>query len=111
GLSQSVKPGGEAMIVRTSRRTLSMCLDGGALVSIGHPLNAQDKSAPIEYGERGRPVTPGQAPGMKVKDLGSTARMFEVTFTKGDEVMSGLTDFAIKSNIKAARFPAVGAED
>ena len=97
------------MIVRTSRRTLSMFLAGGALVYLGHPLNAQEKSAQIEYVERGRPVTPGQAPGMKVKDLGSSARMFEVTFTKGDEVMSGLTDFAAKNNIKAAHFTAIGA--
>jgi len=97
------------MIVRTTRRTLSMLLAGGALAFIGHPLNAQEKSTQIEYVERGRPVTPGQAPGMKVKDLGSTARMFQVTFTKGDEVMSGLTDFAEKNNIKAAHFTAVGA--
>ncbi len=46
---------------------------------------------------------------MKVTDLGKGGRTFRVNMTKGDEIMSGLTDFAEKYHIKNGHFTAVGA--
>ena len=46
---------------------------------------------------------------MKVTDLGKGARTYRVNMTKGDEIMSGLNDFAEKYHIKNGHFTAVGA--
>jgi len=46
---------------------------------------------------------------MKVTDLGKGARTYRVNMTKGDEIMSGLTEFAEKYHIKNGHFTAVGA--
>jgi predicted DNA-binding protein with PD1-like motif len=54
---------------------------------------------------------PGMAPGMKVTEFSKTARTFELVFSKGDEVASGLTDFARKNHIKVCHFTAIGAFD
>jgi predicted DNA-binding protein with PD1-like motif len=51
------------------------------------------------------------APGMKVTELGKTSRTFEIVFDKGDEVMSGLADFASTHHIAAAHFSGVGTLD
>lgn len=60
-------------------------------------------------------VTPGTRPGkglapnMKVTDLGKGGRTFRINFIKGDEMMSGLTEFAEKYKIRNAHFTAIGA--
>ena len=46
---------------------------------------------------------------MKVADLGKSTRTFRVNFVKGDEIMSGLTEFAEKYHIKNGHFTAIGA--
>lgn len=46
---------------------------------------------------------------MKVTDLGKGARTYRVNLTKGDEIMSGLTEFAEKYHVKNGHFTAVGA--
>ena len=46
---------------------------------------------------------------MKVTDLGKSARTYRVNFAKGDEMMSGLTEFAEKHHIKNGHFTALGA--
>ena len=46
---------------------------------------------------------------MKVTDLGSGARTYRVNFAKGDEILSGLTEFAEKNHIKNGHFTALGA--
>jgi predicted DNA-binding protein with PD1-like motif len=61
------------------------------------------------YVPRGFRPGKGLAPGMKVTDLGKGARTFRVNMTKGDEVMSGLTEFAEKYKIKSAHFTGIGA--
>ena len=48
---------------------------------------------------------------MKVTDLGKSARTYRVNMTKGDEMMSGLTEFAEKYHIKNGHFTALGAID
>ena len=61
------------------------------------------------YVPRGTRPMKGLAPGMKVTDLGKSARTFRINMTKGDEIMSGLTEFAEKYQIKNAHFTALGA--
>lgn len=46
---------------------------------------------------------------MKVTDLGKSARTFRVNFVKGDEIMSGMVEFAEKHHIKNGHFTALGA--
>jgi hypothetical protein len=57
------------------------------------------------------PVATGKAPGMKVRLLGENrgAKSYAIVLAKGDEVMSGLTDFARHYKITSASFTAIGA--
>jgi len=70
---------------------------------------AAQQPAPEGYVPRGTRPGKGLAPGMKVTDLGKGARTFRVNMTKGDEIMSGLTEFAEKYHIKNGHFTALGA--
>jgi uncharacterized protein len=55
------------------------------------------------------PVKPGQAPKMKVETLpASPSRSFEVHFSAGDELMSGMTEFAEKYNLKLSEVRGLG---
>jgi predicted DNA-binding protein with PD1-like motif len=58
-----------------------------------------------------RPVPVGKAPGMQVKLVKDTPeeKIYAVIFSKGDEVLSGLTDFAIAKNVGDAHFTGIGA--
>src|SRR5271166_6625163 len=64
-----------------------------------------------EYLDRSEKTPHGLAPSMKVTELGPTTRTFQILFSKGDEVASGLLDFAEKNHIKNAHFTAIGAFD
>src|SRR5579864_3555026 len=64
---------------------------------------------PEGYVPRGFRPGIGLAPGLKVTDLGKSGRTYRVNMTKGDEIMSGLTEFAEKYHIKNAHFTAIGA--
>ena len=71
---------------------------------------ADTQSSPEDTYVKGGPVLArGLAPGMKVTDLGPGGRRFEVVFSKGDEVTSGLTEFAEKNHIVSAHITALGA--
>jgi predicted DNA-binding protein with PD1-like motif len=72
---------------------------------------AAQAPAPLPDGYVGRKevTARGLAPAMKVKDLGTAGHTYEVTFGKGDEVASGLTEFAEKNHITAGHFTGVGA--
>jgi predicted DNA-binding protein with PD1-like motif len=56
-------------------------------------------------------VDKGKAPGMDWKLLSDKngVKEFVLIFTKGDEVLSGISDFAIKNHITSARFTGIGA--
>lgn len=58
-----------------------------------------------------RSVPTGKAPGMQAKLVKDTPeeKVYAIVFYKGDEVLSGLTDFAIAHNIGDAHFTAIGA--
>src|ERR1700731_367429 len=70
---------------------------------------APQQPTPEGYVPRGTRPGKGLAPGMKVTDLGKGGRTFRVNMTKGDEIMSGLSDFAEKYHIKNGHFVGVGA--
>src|SRR5437773_6327553 len=99
-------------------RVLSLLLVGGVTLTAGRDVNGQQPSAqpatpqqstPEGYIPRGTRPGKGLAPGMKVTDLGKGARTYRVDMTKGDEIMSGLTEFAEKYHIKNGHFIALGA--
>jgi hypothetical protein len=79
-----------------------------AMAQATAPAAAQQPT-PEGYVPRGTRPGKGLAPGMKVTDLGKGGRTYRVNMTKGDEIMSGLTDFAEKYHIKNGHFTAVGA--
>ena len=57
------------------------------------------------------PVATGKAPGMKARLLSENAgvKNYVIVLAKGDEVMSGLTDFARQNKVTSAGFNAIGA--
>lgn len=58
-----------------------------------------------------RPVPTGKAPGMQIKLVKDTPdeKVYAVIFHRGDEVLSGLTDFAIQNKVQDAHFTGIGA--
>jgi hypothetical protein len=58
-----------------------------------------------------RPVPTGKAPGMQAKLVKDTPeeQVYAIIFHKGDEALSGLTDFAIAHKVTDAHFTAIGA--
>jgi uncharacterized protein len=66
-------------------------------------------SAPLPDGYMRAPaVQKGLAPQMKVTESTGTAHVFDVAFTTGDEILSGLTDLAIKHNITSGYITGLG---
>jgi len=74
--------------------------------------SAPPERAPIEdpnYLPRVTPIKPGMAPKMKVDPLpAAPSRTFRVNFSAGDELMSGMTEFAEKNNIKISEVRGLG---
>ena len=66
---------------------------------------------PATYRSPTAPVPQGKAPGMTSRLLSDHdgVKEYVVIFAKGDEVLSGVTDFATREHIVAARFTAIGA--
>ena len=58
-----------------------------------------------------RPVPAGKAPHMQVKQVGESTlgKVYAVVFYRGDEALSGLTDFVIQHKIQDAHFTGIGA--
>lgn len=57
------------------------------------------------------PIEKGKAPGMTYKLLADNngVKEYAIIFAKGDEVLSGISDFAGKEHVSSARFTAIGA--
>lgn len=72
---------------------------------------AQAPPAAPQYQDRSEVTPHGMAPHMKVTEMHPTARTFQILFSKGDEVASGLIDFAQQNHVKYASFTAIGAFD
>jgi len=99
------------------RRALAVALATVATIAIGADRPAAQAArqgappppTPEGYVPRGLRPGKGLAPGMKVTDLGKGGRTFRINMTKGDEIMSGLTDFAEKYHIRNGHFTGIGA--
>jgi uncharacterized protein len=75
-----------------------------ALTLYGGKLNAQEYQSPTQ------PPATGRSPGVHVKlisDSGTT-RTYAIIFSAGDEILSGLKEFAINYQVKSAHFTAIG---
>jgi len=75
-------------------------------------LRAQQQLPPLPdgYVRPGPVAARGLAPRMKVREIssGAASRTFYVTFGSGDEVVSGLTEFAEKNHITFAEINGIG---
>lgn len=71
---------------------------------------ARAQEAAPEYLTRPAPAT-AMAPGLKATELSPRTRTFQLVFAKGDEVISGLAEFADKQHVTNAHFTAIGAFD
>lgn len=97
----------------TSLCLFALTLATGLATMGGPRLHAQQPASqaplPEGYMPRGFRPAKGMAPGMKVADLGKGGRTFRVNFVKGDEIMSGMVEFAEKNHIKNGHFSGLGA--
>lgn len=55
------------------------------------------------------PYKPGQAPGLTATEMSPNVRYFRLVFSRGDDVLQGLAEFAEKNNLANSRFTAIGA--
>jgi predicted DNA-binding protein with PD1-like motif len=73
---------------------------------------SEEKPAPKGYTAPGPVTNLGRAPGLQTRRLAENAngeRTYAVIFAKGDEIMSGLTEFAAREKLVAGHFSAIGA--
>jgi predicted DNA-binding protein with PD1-like motif len=71
-----------------------------------------EKAAPKGYTLPGPVTNLGRAPGLQTRLIAenpSGERTYAVIFAKGDEIMSGLTEFAVREKLVASHFTAIGA--
>ena len=71
---------------------------------------AQDQAPAMDYATQAS-IPTGTAPGLTATELSPHARLFQLTFAKGDDVRAGLADFAVKNHLTNAHFTAIGALD
>lgn len=89
------------------KNLLTLILFMGCLLFTDKIIGVQDG----EYLEPSKAIPHGQAPGLKVKLLSDTngVKEYLLVFAEDDEVLSGITEFAKKYNVKAAHLSAIGA--
>jgi predicted DNA-binding protein with PD1-like motif len=80
-----------------------------ASAALSNPVSGQ--IAGDVYISPSRPVPTGKAPAMQVKLVKDAPeeKVYTVVFYKGDEALSGLTDFVLQHNVVDAHFTAIGA--
>ena len=78
------------------------------LACIGCGIGAVSAQDVPEGYLRNPEVVPGLAPNMAVEESTSVAHSFEVRFSPGDEILSGLTDLARAEGIEAAQITGIG---
>jgi len=105
----SLPPAAAGRLAATLAFVLMLAPGAAPQAAQGTAAGAQQAPTPEGYVPRGTKPGKGLAPGMKVTDLGKGGRTFRINLTKGDEVMSALTEFAEKYHIKNAHFTGLGA--
>jgi uncharacterized protein len=63
-----------------------------------------------EYVSPTRPAQTGRSPGVKVKliSVDGPTKTYAIIFAPGDEILSGLQEFAARYNVQSAHFTAIG---
>lgn len=85
---------------------VSLLAAGSITFAITHQLRAQQAAPNPES----RFFKPGTAPGLKVTDMGrASGHTYRINLVKGDEIISGLMEFAEKNHIKNGHFSGLGA--
>jgi predicted DNA-binding protein with PD1-like motif len=93
--------------MRVSR--VSLVFVAGAAFAAAIAGAQQPPQTPLPDGYmRAPPVQPGLAPKMQVHESATTAHVFQANFSAGDEILSGLTDLAIKREIKSGYITGLG---
>jgi uncharacterized protein len=99
------------------KKNLSLLLAIFMLMSCHNPGKAKDKNILMEnkdstvYSSPFTAIEKGKAPGMKYRLLSEHdgIKEFTLIFAKGDEVLSGVSDFVKQQKVGSARFTAIGA--
>ena len=96
--------------MRSATRILSI-LTIASLFWTVPAIDAQTQAPQSDGISPSRPIPQGKAPGMTVKLVKDTPeeKVYAIVFVKGDEVLSGLTDFAAKYKVGDAHFNGIGA--
>lgn len=89
--------------IRSPRLNLWVAAIAGPLLSAG--VGAQE--LPAGY-VRNPAVVPGLAPNMTIEEAPTVTRAYQVGFSTGDEVLSGLTDLAKAEGIRSAQITGLG---
>jgi hypothetical protein len=80
-----------------------------AIAAAGSAPAQAPAAAPLPDGYMRAPaVQKGLAPQMRATETTAPAHVFDVAFTTGDEILSGLTDLAIKHNITSGYITGLG---
>ena len=81
------------------------------LAASGSAQTGQESTGGEVWVSPTRPIAGGRAPGVKVELLGVNGQQktYAVIFSSGDEVLSGLIDFAREYKVTSAHFTAIGA--
>ena len=76
-------------------------------------LIASVKATAQDYVSPTKPAETGKSPGLKVKLISQSGdiKNYVLIFSTGDEVVSGLTEFAQNYNVKNAHYTAIGDAD
>jgi predicted DNA-binding protein with PD1-like motif len=89
--------------------TLSCLAAVFALAASSALAQAPAAQAPLPDGYMRAPqVRAGLAPQMRARETTTTAHVFDVAFSTGDEILSGLTDLAIKHKITSGYITGLG---
>lgn len=75
-----------------------------ALVASSSLATAQEYVSPTQ------PPQTGRSPGVKIKLISADGptKTYAIIFAPGDEILSGLQEFAAKYNVQSAHFTAIG---
>jgi uncharacterized protein len=86
---------------------IAIAVNAAAPLSTAWAQSAALAELPEGY-MRAEPVKPGLAPRMQIDERGTTAHVFDVYLSAGDEIVSGLTDLAIEQRITSGYVVGLG---
>jgi uncharacterized protein len=82
----------------------------GALAALAlFPAHPQQAPDPLPDGYMRAPAVPaGLAPKVRIAESQTAAHIFDLNFSPGDEIMSGLTDLVLERNITSGHITGLG---